>query len=62
MPRKKPPQVTAKLISSDPVCTDRRLSDLYIRIIKRRLLESGYGNARKKAVLKAIRQINKEQQ
>lgn len=60
MPRKPPPEVTAETISADNADKDRRLNDLYIRMVKRRLLESSFDNVQKKAVLNAIRQIIKE--
>ena len=60
MPRKPPPVVTAETISADNADKDRRLNDLYIRMVKRRLLESGYDNVQKKVVLRELKSINKK--
>lgn len=60
MPRKPPPEVTLETISADNADKDRRLNDLYIRMVKRRLLESGFDNVQKKAVLRELKSINKE--
>lgn len=60
MPRKTPPVVTAETISADNADKDRRLNDLYIRMVKRRLLESGFDNVQKKAVLRELKSINKK--
>lgn len=60
MPRKPPPVVTAETIFADNADKDRRLNDLYIRMVKRRLLESGYDNVQKKAVLRELKSINKK--
>ena len=60
MPRKPPPVVTAETISAVNADKDRRLNDLYIRMVKRRLLESGFDNVQKKAVLRELKSINKK--
>lgn len=60
MPRKPPLIVTLETISADNADKDRRLNDLYIRMVKRRLLESGFDNVQKKAVLRELKSINKE--
>ena len=58
MSRKPPPEVYVEVISSDDSSTERKLNELYLRMIKRQLTVSSYTVSQKKAVLKALKQYH----
>ena len=58
MQRKPPPEVYVEVIYSDDSSTERKLNELYLRVIKRQLSVSSYTASQKKAVLKALKQYH----
>ncbi|MGN1100720.1 MAG: hypothetical protein ACI4RG_00910 [Huintestinicola sp.] len=58
MPRKPPPEVIVEEIPSKEG-TERKLNELYLRMIKRQLSGSSYTAPQKKAVLKALKQYHR---
>lgn len=60
MPRKPPPTVTVELIANSSENIDRQLNALYIRMVKRRLLDSGFTAEQKREVLKALNRIHRK--
>lgn len=60
MPRKPPPQVCAEMIHDCSRNTEQQLNALYIRMVKRQLLESSLTAEQKKEVLKALNRTHRE--